>query len=71
DREEAADAGDPYNELGMEDAEGADSDVSGFEFEEQDDDPFDRGIDVDEFQDVINQVVTEVLASQEENKNSG
>ncbi|TVM18660.1 hypothetical protein DPQ33_04040 [Oceanidesulfovibrio indonesiensis] len=64
-------AGDPYNELGMDDA-GGDSDFSGFEFEETaDDEKFDRGIDVDEFHDVINQVVTEVLAAQDAEKNPG
>lgn len=61
-------AGDPYNELGMDGAGAADSDFSGFEFEETaDEEKFDRGIDVDEFHDVINQVVSEVLASQSEN----
>lgn len=59
-------AGDPYNELGIGDGDtpAVDVDMSGFEFEEQDEEKHNPGIDVDEFHDVINRVVTEVLSSQ-------
>lgn len=66
DEDEGVGAGDPYNELGIGDGDepAVDADMSGFEFEEQEEEKHNPGIDVDEFHDVINRVVTEVLSSQ-------